>query len=164
MDAKSPMIKKIVLMLGYLFLALIVAAAAGFLFLVFEGKRLDKESKVFADATVLAIAKDWDANELRKRASAEFENAVDYDEIQEYFDSLGSLGKFISSQGAVGESTITLSAHYGYEITADYTCILQFQAGSAEVQIVLIKLEGRWQVLDFKVTPQEYSEDQYVVW
>ena len=155
--------KKIVTALGYTFLTLIAATVISVGVLYFEGKKLDKESKAFADSAITAITADWSVDELKKRASAEFENDVDYDEIQEYLDSLGVLGKFVSSQGSTGESTITLSPRYGYEITADYTGTVNFEAGSAEIQLLLIKQEGRWQILDFRVNPQMYTEDRNVV-
>lgn len=155
--------KKAVLILGYIFLALILTTAAGFLFLVLEGKKLDRESKAFADSAVLAIAKDWDAGELRKRASVEFGHSVDYDEVQEDLDTLRSLGKFVSYRGSMGEANITLSPRYGYEITAEYAGTVNCETGTAEVQVVLILLEGRWQILDFNVVPQEFTEDKYVV-
>ena len=86
--------KKIVTALGYTFLTLIAATVISVGVLYFEGKKLDKESKAFADSAITAITADWSVDELKKRASAEFENDVDYDEIQEYLDSLGVLGKF----------------------------------------------------------------------
>jgi len=155
--------KKIITILGYTFLAIIAGAVITVGVLFFEGKKLDRESKAFADNSVMAIVSDWSVEELRKRASPEFENEVDYDEIQEYMDSLGELGKFVSYQGSNGESTITLSPRYGYEITAEYTGTANFEAGSAEIQVLLTKQEGQWQILDFRVSPQMFTEDKNVV-
>lgn len=155
--------KKIITILGYIFLTIIAGTVITVGVLFFEGKKLDKESKAYADTAIVAITTAWDVAELKKRASPELENEVDYDEIQAYMDSLGELGKFVSYQGSNGESTITLSPRYGYEITAEYTGTVNFEAGSAEIQILLIKQEGQWQILDFRVDPQMYTEDKNVV-
>jgi hypothetical protein len=155
--------RKIISLLGYTFLALIAAMAITVSVLYLEGRKLDKESRVFADSTIVALTSDWSVDELRKRASPEFESDVDFDEIQEYLDSLEELGTFVSYQGSTGESTITLSPRYGYEITADYTGTANFEVGSAEIQLLLIKQEGRWQILDFRVTPQMFTENKSVV-
>ncbi len=155
--------KKIVNLLGYIFLTLLAAMVLTVGVLFVEGRKLDKESKAFADSAITAIVADWNAEELKSRASPEFDNEVDYTEIQEYLDSLGALGKFVSYQGSAGESTITLSPRYGYEITAEYTANVHFEAGSAEIQVLLVKQEGEWQILDFRVTPQMFTEDKNVV-
>ncbi len=155
--------KKIVVILGYMFLALILlaTAAAGALFLY--GKKLDKESRAYADAAVLAIATDWSVEELKKRASKEYDEDADYNDIADYFDELRQLGKFVEYGGSSGQSTITLSLRYGYEITADYAGTVEMEDGAAEIQLLLIKLEGGWQVLDFRVTPRTFTEDKSFV-
>ncbi len=152
--------KKALIFLGYTFLALIATLAVTFGLLLLQGKKLDRESKAFADTAIKAIASDWDVEELKKRASPEFESEVDFDEIQEYMESLQTLGKFESFEGAIGESTITLSPRFAYEITADYTGTVTFESGFAEIQILVIKQEGHWQILDFRVSPQLFSEDK----
>ena len=155
--------KKTITILGYLFLVLIVVLATTFGALYLIGKKLDKESKAYVDAAVPAIAADWDVEELRKRASPEFDSGLDYDEVGEYFDSLHELGKFEAYQGSTGESTIAISLRYGYEVTADYTATVNFETGTAEIQVLLIKQGGLWQILDFKVSPEAYSEDKNII-
>lgn len=155
--------KKTVTILGYVFLALIVLVTFAFGALYLYGKKLDKESKAYADAAVLAIATDWNVAELKKRASREFDEAVDYEELADYFEELSQLGELVEYQGSSGESTITLSLRYGHEITADYAGTVEFEDGSAEMRLVLIKLDGQWQVLDFRVTPQTFTDDKNIV-
>ncbi len=155
--------KRTITLLGCVFLALVVVLASVFGALVLNGKRLDKESRAYADSAVPAIAADWSVDELRKRASQEFDSAVDYDEIADYFDTLHQLGAFVSYQGSSGESTISISFRYGLEITADYAASVDFEDGSAEIQILLIKQDNLWQILDFKVTPGTFEEDRNIV-
>ncbi|HYA85739.1 MAG TPA: hypothetical protein VEI57_01575 [Nitrospirota bacterium] len=154
--------KKTIMVLGYVFLALIVVIAATIGSVAILGKKLDKESKAFVDAAIPAIASDWDVAELQKRASPELEESVDYDDVEEYFASLKQLGKFQEYKGSAGDSNITISLS-GYEITADYTASADFEAGSVEMQISLIRHNGQWQILDFKVSPEEFTQREDVI-
>ena len=148
--------KRTIMILGYIFLALIVVIAATIASVTIIGKKLDNESKAFVDAAIPAIVSEWDVSELQKRASPELDASVDYDDVEDYFDSLKELGKFQEYNGSTGDSNITISIA-GYEITADYAASADFETGSVEIQISLIKHDGQWQILDFKVSPEEYS-------
>lgn len=154
--------KKTIMILGYVFLALIVVIAITVASLAIIGKKLDKESKAFVDAAIPAIVSEWDVDELQKRASPELDASVDYDDVEDYFDSLQQLGKFQEYRGSTGDSNITISLS-GYEITADYTASADFEAGSVDMQISLIKHGDQWQILDFKVSPEEYTQRHDVI-
>src|SRR5512140_1657544 len=118
------------MLLGYTFLAFIALGiiAAGSVYML--GKRFDRESLAYVNAAIPAIVSDWDVKELQKRASSEFDSAMDYDEVEQYFSELRGLGRMVVYKGAIGESTITISLRYLYEITADYTAVVDFEAGS----------------------------------
>ncbi len=154
--------KKAVTILGYVFIVLIVLTIAGAGGLVVLGKKLDKESKAFVDTAVQAIAADWDITELQKRASSEFNDEVDYDSLAEDFTTLQQLGKLTEYKGSTGDSNITVSLS-GFAITADYTATADFEEGSAEMQISLVRRGGRWQILDFTVSPESFTERKDVV-
>ncbi len=154
--------KKIIMLLGYVFLAVIVLAIAGAASVAIMGKRLDKESKIYVDAALPAIITEWDISELQKRAGPEFDASVDYDELEDYFESLRQLGKLEEYQGSTGDSNITISLS-GYEITADYTATADFEKGSVELQVSLIKHGNSWQILDFQVNPEESAERKDVI-
>ena len=150
--------KKVIMILGYIFLALIVVLLVGYGSLTVIGSRLDKESKAFVDAAIPAIISTWDIREIEKRASPEFNDDVDYDGLEQDFGVLQQLGNLVVYKGSTGDAHITLSLHYGYEITADYTASADFEAGATTMQMSLIKHGGKWQILDFKITPEELSE------
>lgn len=150
--------KKVIMILGYIFLALIVGLLIGFGTLTVIGKRLDKESKAFVDAAIPAIVATWDVREIKKRASPEFNADVDYDGLEQDFGVLQQLGNLVMYKGSTGDAHITLSLQYGYEITADYTANADFETGATSMQMSLIKHGGQWQILDFKITPEELSE------
>jgi hypothetical protein len=154
--------KKAVTVLGYAFIVFIVLMIAGAAGLVVLGKKYDKESKAFVDTAVQAIAADWDIEELQKRASPEFNDEVDYESLAEDFITLQQLGKLVEYKGATGDSNITISLS-GYAITADYTATAEFEEGSAEMQVSLVRRAGRWQILDFSISPESITERKDVV-
>ncbi len=154
--------KKTIMILGYVFLVFIIIIAVTIASVSIIGKKLDKESKAFVDAAIPVIVSDWDVTELQKRASPELDESVDYDDVEEYFVSLQQLGKFQEYKGSAGDSDITISLN-GYEITADYTASADFEAGSVEIQISLIRHNGQWQILDFKVSPEEFTQRSNVI-
>jgi hypothetical protein len=156
-------VKKFVIILGYAFLSLVMLLVAGFAVLAARGRTLDKESKAFVDVAVPAIVSAWDVTELQKHASPEFDDAADYDTIEKLFASLQALGKFQEYGGSKGEANITISLQYGFEITADYLASADFDVGSAEILIALIKHDGRWQILDLKIDTEEYRDRKDII-
>ncbi|MGE5172798.1 MAG: hypothetical protein ACM3MD_03105 [Betaproteobacteria bacterium] len=154
--------KKTIMILGYAFLCVIVLVVAGVASVAVIGKRLDKESKAFVDAAVPAIVAEWDIAELQKRASPEFNASVDYDDLADDFETLQQMGKLVEYKGSIGDSNITVSLS-GYEITADYTANADFETGSTEMQISLIRHSGQWQILDFTVSPEAFTERKDVI-
>ena len=155
--------KKAVMILGYIFLALIVVLIAGFVSLTVMESRWDKETKAFVDAAIPAIVSTWDVSEIEKRASPEFNDEVDYDGLEQDLGELRQLGKLVEYKGSAGNSDITLSLQYGYEITADYAASADFETGSANMQISLIKQGGQWQILDLKINPEEFNERSDII-
>lgn len=155
--------KKRVMLLGYGLLALVVLLIAAVATMDVMGRILDKESKAFVDAAIPAIVSDWDVEEIRKRASPEFSETINYDDLQQFFDILHGLGELEEYRGSTGESTLTLSWPQGMVITAVYEASADFEAGSAEMQITLIKHAGRWQLLGFKIKPEELNERKDII-
>jgi hypothetical protein len=146
------------MILGYVFLVLIAVVMATIGTVAVIGHRLDKESKAYVDAAIPAIVSEWDVSEIEKRASPEFNDEVDYQELEQDFIVLQQLGKLVEYKGSVGDSNITLSLQYGYEITADYSASADFEAGSTNMRISLIRHGGQWQILDFRINPEEFNE------
>jgi len=150
--------KKTIVLLGYLFLVFIILNVVGATSLYILGQRLDRESHLYADAAVQALTANWDIKELQKRASHEFDSSLDYEETEHYFKELRKLGKLVVYKGAAGESTIILSAKYLYEITAEYTAEVEYETGTIQMQVTLIKHGKHWQILDLWIDPEEFSE------
>ncbi len=155
--------RKTIMALGYMFLALVIVITAVIGALAVIGKRLDRESKAFVDAALPAIAADWDIEEIRKRASPEFDEEVDYDDLAQDLEELRQMGKLVEYKGSTGQSNITISFQFGYDITADYSANADFEAATVDMQMSLIRHNGQWQILDFRVNPEEYTESHNVI-
>jgi hypothetical protein len=147
-------LKKALLIFGGLcatgFLLLIVLIA----FLAYTGRGLDKESKTYADAAIIAVASQWNEKELTDRVSPQFMAAMrdpaDVDRAVGMWRMLGSMKKY---DGSKGDSHIDLRWPQGRTITAVYVARVEFDHGSARIKITLIKSDGAWKILGFNVAP-----------
>ena len=154
--------KNTIKVMGFTILVIIILLGAGMAFLAIIGRTLDKESKAYVDAAVPAIIAEWDINELEKRASPEFNEGADYEKIEQMFVMLQRLGKLEEYNGSAGDASITIS-FTGFEISAEYTAIADFETASAEIQISLIKHGRRWQILGFRIRPVSFSERNDII-
>ena len=155
--------KKAVMALGTIFLAFIVFFVSAIGVLAVIGRSLDKESKAYVDAAIPAIVSEWDVREVQKRAAPELEESMDYDDLADLFGTLRKLGPLTEYKGSEGDSNITLSFHEGYEITADYSANAEFEEGTVEILVSLIKHGKQWQLLDLQFKPEEYSESKDII-
>jgi hypothetical protein len=150
-------LKKALLIFGGLcatgFLLLIVLIA----FIAYTGAGLDRESKTYADAAIIAVASQWNEKELTDRASPQFMAAVkdpaDLDRAVGMWRLLGPLKKY---EGSRGDSHIELRGFSGRTITAVYVARAEFEHGSARIKITLIKSDGAWKVFNFTVAPDSF--------
>jgi hypothetical protein len=150
-------VKKVIMILGYIFLAIIVVVIAVVGSIAVIGTRLDKESKSYVDAAIPAIVSTWDVSEIEKRASPEFNNEVNYDDLEQDFEALQQLGDLVEYKGSTGDANISFFHHFSYEITADYTARAQFEEGTTMMRMSLIKHGDQWQILDFTINPEEFT-------
>jgi hypothetical protein len=148
--------KKVIMALGYIFLVLLVVVIASIALVAIYGRNLDKESQAFVDGAIPAIVSTWDVREVEKRASPEFSDAVDYDDLDELFGLMQRLGDLKEYKGSAGNANLTISFRHGYDITADYDADAEFESGSVEIQMSLILHGGQWQILDLTIIPEEY--------
>ena len=125
-----------------------VCSAAG------NSSSLDLESHKFVDAAVVAIVSSWNVDELLRRASpemlAEAELQID---INSLFDKWRPLGGLIAYAGSTGGAKIVESPEVGEMVTAEYAARAAFQNGTAEINVELVKRNGSWSILSFKVDP-----------
>jgi hypothetical protein len=141
--------KKVLIVLGSIFLVLVVLAIIGIGIAAYKGTALDKESKAYVDSAVPAIVTGWNKQQLVSRASPEFMQAVKDDELDKLFGMFHRLGNFKSYDGAKGDSNMTVS-NKGKVVSAAYIANATFDTGPATIKISLIK-HADWQILGFHV-------------
>jgi hypothetical protein len=148
--------KKFLLVLGSIFLALIVLGALGVGFVALQGNALDKESKAYADVAIPAIVTTWLDKALLDRASPEFSQATNAVQVYHLFRQCEStLGRLHKCEPAQGQAQIFVTPQTGKRITAKYTAKAQFDNGEATITLSLIKHGDQWQIAGFHVDPPQ---------
>jgi hypothetical protein len=144
--------KKVLIVLGVLFLALITVVAALIGYVAYTGNKLDASSKAYVDESVPAIVTSWSKEELIKRASPLLRQKASDADIDQLFTTLSSkLGNFKSYDGAKGQSNMSYTSEEGQVTTASYVANASFQNGKTEIQIKLIRNSDSWQIVGFHV-------------
>lgn len=143
--------KRLLLVLGVIFLCIIVIGVIGFSIAAYHGTKLDKSSKAYVDEVAPIIISSWNVQELINRASPEFLNVVPRDKLDAMFKMLSDkLGALKSYKGSKGGSFMNLSQS-GKVITASYVVKATFEKADAEIKISIIQHNEKWQLLEFRV-------------
>ena len=155
---KNPRLRKILISLGFSFLVLIFILTGGIVYVSIEGTRLDKESKEYVDAAIVAIVSNWNKDELLERASLELMEVVKKNDLDKIFGLYQKLGKLEEYKGCAGESHTSIIFGRGKTITAEYLANAEFEEGSAKVMTTLVKHGRNWQILKFYVDSNVFFE------
>jgi hypothetical protein len=149
----SPSLKKTLLRTGLICATALLSIVIFVSVVAYNGRRLDKESKRYADAAIVSITSHWNEKDLIVRASPQFLATMkDPAALQSLMGMLGSLGALKKYKGSRGEARIDFHGPHGYTITALYVAQADFSAGPAQITISLIKIDGVWKILGFYVT------------
>jgi hypothetical protein len=143
--------KKFLVVLGSIFLAIIVLGAIGIAFVAVRGNALDKESKAYAESAIPAIVTRWSEKALLDRASPEFKQVVTIDQLDRLFRWFSSLGQLQKGEPSQGHAVISATTQTGKMISAQYRAKATFQKEEAMIKLGLIKHGDHWQILNFHV-------------
>ena len=150
--------KKVLMILGGVFVMLAVFAVLGIAILAVKGNALDKESNQYADAAVRAIVSQWDITEIQNRASPEFKAAVKDDDLERLVKMFRRLGKLKTYNGAKGQATMSVTTQNGKVISAEYVASADFHTGPAEIRLSLIKHGDQWQLAGIRINSKLFLE------
>jgi hypothetical protein len=149
----SPSLKKTLLRTGIVCATALLSIIIFVSIIAYNGRRLDKESKRYADAAIIAITSHWNEKDLIVRASpqllATMKDPAAVQSMMGFFGSFGALKKY---DGSKGEARIDFHRPHGYTITALCVARADFSGGPAQIMISLIKIDGAWKILGFYVT------------
>lgn len=145
--------KKILAVLGGVFLVL--AAVIGVLlgYAAYQGSGLDKSSKEYVDNNLPAILSSWSKDELLKRSSPQLLKVINEkpEQLQQLFDKISKLGALKTYNGSKGQAMVYVDAIKGKSTTANYESDATFEHGQAHIAVRLVQTSGQWQFLLFNV-------------
>lgn len=146
--------KKVLSILGGIFLLLILVIASLFGYVAYQGRGLDASSKDYVANNVPIILSTWSKDELLKRSSPQLLHVLNGEQgqLDQLFRKFSGLGALLSFGDIKGEANILYSAQYGKKTTASYIADAKFQNGEAKIIVRLIlSPEGKWQFLLFRI-------------
>lgn len=150
--------KKTLVILGSIFGLLIVTGTVAFSVLALKGNALDKESKAYVDEVTPKILVNLTKETLFEYASSELKNSASPEEFDRIFKWFEKLGQFKEYKGSSGQAVISLTSERGKQITGTYLAQVEFENGSATVQIVIIKKKNHWSIMGFHVNSMALAQ------
>ncbi len=146
--------KKVLTILGGVFLILLLGVAVFVGYAAYQGQALDASSKAYVEQNVPPIVSTWSKDELLKRSSPQMlemarKNPEDLDRL---FLRLSKLGSLQSLGEVKGDSSVSYTTRDGKTVTASYVANARFEKGSARITVRIIQLSGNWQFLFFNVS------------
>jgi hypothetical protein len=143
--------KKVLMILGGVFLVLIIIAILGLVSSSAKINNLGKEAKAFVDQTVPIICSDFNFDSFKKYASNELLNSESPSENEKLFGYFKKLGKFVTYEGSSGFASMNYHQNEGNTITGIYTAKAEFETGPAEIYVQTIKIGDAWLYYSFKI-------------
>ncbi len=141
--------------LGVTFLIVIGVLGIALGIMTYRGRHLDTESQQYVDQSVMAIAAEWKLSEFLHRASPDLLAKVNAGDIDRVFTALqAKLGKLIRYKGAKGAARLSWYSG-GESIAAQYLATAEFEHGSAEITVNVIKVNNAWVLNGFYVNSRE---------
>jgi hypothetical protein len=142
---------------GIVMACLIAAGAVGIVVLIrdagslmTESKAYSAESKAYGDDAMLNIFTNWDADELWKRSTPHFRQAIKRDDLSAFFDAgKDALGR-LSEYSGTGGATVTVTSGRK-SVKANYMAKTRFEKGDADVRLDLIKDGMVWTIEGFHI-------------
>jgi len=149
--------RKMLVGMGALSLGMMIAIGIGIAFMFQQSNSLDSEARVYTDEAVTAITRHWDADELLKRAAPQLLHASKPEQVREFVEAASTrLGPLLETESAKGETKISSDVkHGGTTVTAGFVARAKFAHGEVEIDVALIKTDGRWLITGFHVRPTE---------
>jgi hypothetical protein len=150
--------KEVLMFFGVAFLVVIITVIVGAVFILVQSRGIDEESKKYVDSAILDIVSDWNKQEIVKRASTEFMALTDADELDKVFFLYHRLGELKEYKGSTGQAHISITKRYGIVISANYIAKADFEAGSAKIEVTLIKEDKNWRIKWFNILSDVFLE------
>jgi hypothetical protein len=145
--------KRLSTLLGIISLCVILTGMAGFLVIWSQDRGYDNESMVYVDTLLPSVLHAAGESTLRQHLAPEVRKEKSEPELSKAFVTIAGLGSFKTLNSRDGEARITYKNGATKTVTAEYQVQAAFEKGAADVQLSLVKHDGRWFVAGFFVTP-----------
>ena len=146
-------------LLGIISMALFLVTGVAVLAIAARNSSLDLESRQFLTAAIPAIFTDWDERELISRASTDLQAAVKGRDLDRLFAGMSrKLGSLKDCERIDGGASISMETERGIVVTGEYVAKTLFEGGAADIRLSLIKEEGDWQILSFRLDSDKFRE------
>lgn len=150
--------RKLLYVLGALFLGILVLGGSGFAYLAYVGTGLDRQARQYADAAIPAIVGTWSAEALEQRATPDLLHSMTPKAARAMFAMFAELGPLVRYDGAKGQAMMHTTLGKGETVSADYVARAQFTHGDAVINLHLRKVDGVWKVDGFHVNSTDMIE------
>lgn len=146
--------KKAFMIIGVISTTVIILLGGLIAVVATNGRRMDRESKQYADSAIRVIAGTWDETQLMNRASPELVEFIrSHGGTQPLFEHWERLGHLRNIEDLRGEANASLIFGSDMKITAAYVGRAEFEHGTANLKITLIKHGAGWSILGLWVYP-----------
>jgi len=155
---KTEVFKKILMILGVIFLAEVIIGVIGFSIFIVKGSALNKESKAYVDRVVPIILSDLKKETLLQYADDQLKNSSKPEEVDKIFNYLfPKLGKFKEYKGSEGGVHISGNLENRIVITGYYKAQVEFETGPAVVKVAVIKKGDDWKITGFNIESTAFA-------
>lgn len=143
---------KFLKVLGAVFLVALLGIAIAVAVMLPRGMALDEEAAAYVEANIPLLVAEWDAEELKRRAAPELLAGSGAEQMPRMFTYLSALGKLQKLEKPVGR--VGTGVYPGSEFNGtwgDYVTNATFDAGPAQVKMVLKRDGASWQIMGFHI-------------
>jgi hypothetical protein len=144
-------LKKVFVVLGVVFAALIVIFAGLFGIAAYKGLKLDASCVAYVNANLPPILGTWSEEELIQRAAPQLLKAAPDAQMSLLFAKLKQLGPLEEYEGATGSSNVSMTTQAGKVVSGNYTAKAKFEQGDATINVRLVQIAGEWKIVGFHV-------------
>lgn len=116
---------------------------------------LENECKFFVDTAVVAVAKEWDTQELIKRIDPEMLQPGDEEKVEKLFGLFRKLGTLVEYHGSEVEVFEYDSGETGFSCTAE----ADFENGSGTITVDVVQIEGGLYIESFNIRSETFLAD-----
>jgi hypothetical protein len=144
--------RKVLTWIGGATLLFVAVCIGGVSYMAVQGTRLDNEARLYADGAVRPVVSPWNLQALTDRAAPELLANTKPAQLAALFVWFKTLGALQDLEPCGGGTRLDVNIGSGRTLTGRYTCRAHFQAGEAQIQLVLIKRGNAWRIAGFRVS------------